>query len=89
MTKEKITTVAKLTSKNQVTIPKPIRKLLDVQSRNQIIFQTTESGDITIKAQDRTHAFWDKVEEEQAKYGPLDREEVFWGEDIEAEEFDL
>ncbi|GAA0365783.1 hypothetical protein GCM10008932_17470 [Alkalibacterium iburiense] len=86
--KEKNTVTAKITSKNQVTIPKSIRTALDIKSHDQIIFYTNDLGQVVIKGVDKKQAFWEIVEEQQAKYGPIDDEEMKWGTDIEAEDFD-
>lgn len=86
--KERNPVTAKITSKNQVTIPKSIRTALDIKSHDHIIFYTNEQGDVVIKSVDKKKAFWEKVEEQQATYGSIDDKEMTWGEDLEAEDFD-
>lgn len=85
---EKNAVIAKITSKNQVTIPKSIRTVLDIKSHDHIVFKIDELGQVIIKGVDKKQAFWEIVEEQQAKYGPIDDGEIYWGEDIEIGDFD-
>lgn len=85
---EKDAIIAKITSKNQITIPKSIRNVLDITSHDHIVFKTNELGQVIIKGVDKKQDFWERVEEQQAKYGPIDDGEINWGEDIEVEDFD-
>jgi len=86
--KERMAIVAKITSKNQVTIPKPIRNKLGLKSHDKLIFTTNESGQIIIKGAEEKDAFWQKVEEQQQKYGLLDETEMDWGNDVGHEVID-
>ena len=38
-----------LTSKGQMTVPKPVRESLDLRVGDKIIFEETESGDFLLK----------------------------------------
>lgn len=80
--------VAKITSKNQVTIPKPIRQKLGVHSYDQLAFEIKSNGDILIKKQPEKADFWSVVAEQTEKYGAYDDEEVDWGADLGSEVID-
>lgn len=80
--------VAKITSKNQVTIPKSIRTDLDIKPHDYIVFYTNDQGNVVIKRVDKKLVFWKRVEELQEKYGSINDEDLIWEEDIEDEDFD-
>lgn len=77
---------SKITSKNQVTIPKTVRNLLDIESTDVIEWKIDPSGTITVLPS--KPSLWETVIEQEKKYGNLATPEVDWGQDVESEEFD-
>ena len=43
------TAVSKLTSKNQTTIPAPVRKTLDLSAGDMLAFEVSDSGAVTLR----------------------------------------
>jgi len=77
---------AKLTSKNQLTLPKTVRDVLQIQAADMIIFSIDEQGTVTLKR--AQNDLWTTLNEQAAKYGNPNTPEMTWGPDIEAGDFD-
>ncbi|KAF0501014.1 AbrB/MazE/SpoVT family DNA-binding domain-containing protein [Pediococcus acidilactici] len=77
---------SKITSKNQVTIPKTVRDLLNVKSADTIEWQIEPNGTVTI-VQSKPD-LWQVVDQQAQKYGKVNTPEVDWGTDLESEDFD-
>ena len=43
------TAVSKLTSKNQTTIPAPVREMLDLSAGDMLAFEVSDSGAVTLR----------------------------------------
>ena len=80
------TVLSKITSKNQVTIPKAVREALDVKSSDSIKWEIEPDGDIKVKRDEPD--FWTTVDQQQKKYGSVDTPEIDWGPDVGSEDFD-
>lgn len=78
---------AKMTSKNQITIPKLIREVLSIHDKDTILFKIKPDGEVQIKPK-REKNLWDIVREQEEIYGTIRTEEIEWGDDVEAEDFD-
>ena len=72
--------VSRLTSKYQTTIPASVRKALSLGKGDAVIFETTESGSVTVrkampldlefaKAMEPLLSEWDSQEDEEAYRG--------------------
>lgn len=48
MNLDQVICVGQLTSKFQLTIPKPVRYLLDIEDRDQVIFVLNERGEVVL-----------------------------------------
>jgi antitoxin PrlF len=83
MLQEPVKVISKITSKNQVTVPQSIRKVLRVSSKDSIQWNIGKNGDVTVK--NASDNLWDVVNEQKAVYGTVDTPEVDWGSDIESE----
>lgn len=77
---------SKITSKNQVTIPKTVRDLLNVKSADTIEWQIEPNGTVMI-VQSKPD-LWQVVDQQAQKYGKVNTPEVDWGTDLESEDFD-
>ncbi|MDN2452985.1 type II toxin-antitoxin system PrlF family antitoxin [Lactobacillus sp. UCMA15818] len=77
---------SKITSKNQITVPKTVRELLKVQSADTIEWQIEPSGKVMIVRSKPD--LWHLVDEQEKKFGNLSTTEVDWGKDVESEDFD-
>ncbi|MFD1124854.1 type II toxin-antitoxin system PrlF family antitoxin [Lentilactobacillus raoultii] len=87
--KNNIIAVSKITSKNQVTIPKTIREVLNVKSSDEIVWALGADGQITVKKiSPEKDKFWKIVDEQEKKYGSVDTPEVNLGKDVGLEDFD-
>ncbi|GAA2972679.1 type II toxin-antitoxin system PrlF family antitoxin [Lentilactobacillus parakefiri] len=81
--------VSKITANNQVTIPKTVREVLNVQASDEIEWEVGFDGQVTVKkASPEESDFWKIVDEQEEKYGKVDTPEVDWGSDVGSEEFD-
>lgn len=69
---------AKLSSKNQLTIPKAIRDSLGLSDQDKVIFQIN-NGTVTLK---KDNDFWDEVKRQEKAYGNLSTDELDWGSDM-------
>ncbi|KRK80463.1 AbrB/MazE/SpoVT family DNA-binding domain-containing protein [Companilactobacillus nodensis] len=77
--------VAKVTSKNQITIPKEIRTKLNLKKHDNVEFVTKDNGEVVIKSK---NDLWSVVKEQEKKYGNLSTPEIDWGEDVGVEVID-
>ncbi|UUX33831.1 AbrB/MazE/SpoVT family DNA-binding domain-containing protein [Fundicoccus culcitae] len=85
--KQKLIISAKLSSKNQITIPREIRAKLGIQMHDEIAFEILESGHILLKKK-IIDDFWSQVAEHQAQYGLFEDDAVDWGADMGDEVID-
>lgn len=77
---------SKITSKNQITIPKIVRELLKVHSADSIEWQIEPSGRVMITRSQPD--LWQIIEEQESKFGNLSTTEIDWGKDVESADFD-
>ena len=77
---------SKITSKNQITIPKTVRELLKVRPTDTIEWQIEPNGRVMIVRSKPD--LWQLVDEQEKKFGNLSTTEVDWGKDVESEDFD-
>lgn len=77
-----------MTSKNQVTIPKQVREILQVDSHDELEFELQDTGEVLVRKREDSDNFWNKVAELQEKYDVVEEKELYWGPDVGAEEFD-
>lgn len=80
------TVMAKLTSKNQLTLPKTVRDVLRVGSADMVEFRIDETGQVTLRRSEND--LWSELHEQAAKYGNPSTPEIDWGTDVESEDFD-
>lgn len=85
--KQKLVVTAKVSSKNQITIPREIRAKLDIHVHDELAFEVHKSGHVIVKKK-TTNKLWDIVAEQQEKYGTLEVTDIEWGEDIGEEVVD-
>ena len=79
---------AKITSKNQITLPKILREKLELgDSDKTIVFNISEDKPVTDE-KPKTNNLWDIVEEQRKKYGSIDTPEIDWGSDVGEERID-
>jgi antitoxin PrlF len=75
-----ITAVSTLTSKNQTTIPAPVREALDLSAGDKLTFEVMENGVVILRkwapldlefaqAVERTLSEWASAEDEEAYRG--------------------
>jgi len=77
----------KMTTKNQITIPKMIREALQLKQRDQLKFKICESGKVIVERVE-TDDFWTVVTRQEKDYGNLSTPEVNWHTDAGTENFD-
>lgn len=77
-----------MTSKNQVTIPKQVREILQVDSHDELEFELQDTGEVLVRKREDSDNFWNKVAELQEKYDVVEEKELYWGPDVGVEEFD-
>jgi len=77
--------IAKITSKNQITIPKEVRTDLDLESNDSIEFIKNKEGGFSVK-KIKSSNLWDIVAQQEKMYGSIATPEIEWGTDIEAED---
>lgn len=75
----------KMTSKNQITIPKAVRDRLQLDGKDTIVFFDIQPNSITIE-KGKEENLWQTVKEQEKKYGSVATAEVDWGEDVGEEE---
>ena len=79
---------AKITSKNQITLPKILREKLELgDSDKTIVFNISDDKPVTVEKL-KTNNLWDIVEEQSKKYGSIDSPEIDWGSDVGEERID-
>ena len=79
---------AKITSKNQITLPKVLRDKLELgDSDKTIVFNISDDKPVTVEKL-KTNNLWDIVEEQRKKYGSIDTPEIDWGSDVGEERLD-
>ena len=79
---------AKITSKNQITLPKVLRDKLELgDSDKTIVFNISDDKPVTVEKL-KTNNLWDIVEEQRKKYGSIDTPEIDWGSDVGEERID-
>ena len=79
---------AKITSKNQITLPKVLRDKLELgHSDKTIVFSISDNKPVTVE-KPKTNNLWDIVEEQRKKYGSIDTPEIDWGLDVGEERLD-
>lgn len=66
---------AKLSSQNQLTVPKAIRDSLGLSDQDRVVFQLI-NGTVTLK---KDNAFWNNVKQQEKTYGNLSTDEFDWG----------
>ena len=77
---------SRITSKNQVTIPKTVRNFLKVKPSDSIEWTINANGQVSVTK--GTTELWDTVSEQEKEYGNLSTPEIDWGTDIESDDFD-
>lgn len=77
---------SRITSKNQVTIPKSVREALNINPADSIEWDVDPSGRVIVKK--TSGNLWDIVAEQEKEYGNFSTPEINWGNDLESEEFD-
>ena len=79
---------AKITSKNQITLPKILREKLELgDSDKTIVFNISDDKPVTVEKL-KTNNLWDIVEEQRKKYGSIDNPEIDWDSDVGEERID-
>ena len=79
---------AKITSKNQITLPKILREKLELgDSDKTIVFNISDDKPVTVEKL-KTNNLWDIVEEQRKKYVSIDTPEIDWGSDVGEERLD-
>ena len=79
---------AKITSKNQITLPKILREKLELgDSDKTIVCNISDDKPVTVEKL-KTNNLWDIVEEQRKKYGSIDTPEIDWGSDVGEERLD-
>lgn len=79
--------VAKVTAKNQITVPKSVREALQVGKQDKLRFSLRDNGEVIVE-REQPDEFWSAVEKQEKIYGNLSTPEPDWGTDVGAEEFD-
>lgn len=73
---------AKITSKNQITIPKAVRDSLKLNKNDKtLIFNINNHQKITVE-KPKKKSLWNIVAEQEKKYGSIDTPEIEWGDDV-------
>ncbi|WP_137596853.1 AbrB/MazE/SpoVT family DNA-binding domain-containing protein [Paucilactobacillus kaifaensis] len=78
---------ATVTSKNQVTIPKTVRDVLDIREHDKIVFVLSENGEVIVK-REQAKDIWELAREQVAQYGSINTSEMDWGPDVGNEVID-
>lgn len=76
---------AKMTSKNQITIPKSVRQKLGLKENRWVIFEFTPEGEIKVrgeKAAPSFEAFWKQELAIIEEMGKFDTGEMFFEKDL-------
>ena len=78
---------AKITSKNQITIPKAVRDTLKLNKNDKtIVFNIKDNESVTLEKPKNN--LWDIVDAQEKVYGNIDTPEIDWGQDVEEERID-
>ncbi|MFT9214579.1 MAG: type II toxin-antitoxin system PrlF family antitoxin [Liquorilactobacillus nagelii] len=77
---------SKITSKNQITIPKIVREFLEVKSTDTIEWKIEPNGKVVI-AKSKAD-LWQIINEQEKEFGNLSTAVVDWEKDLESEDFD-
>lgn len=77
---------SKITSKNQITIPKIVREFLEVKSADTIEWKIEPNGKVVI-AKSKAD-LWQIINEQEKEFGNLSTTVVDWEKDLESEDFD-
>ncbi|WP_239064468.1 MULTISPECIES: type II toxin-antitoxin system PrlF family antitoxin [Levilactobacillus] len=77
----------KMTTKNQITIPKMIREALQLKQQDHLKFKICESGEVTVERVE-IDDFWTVVTRQEKDYGNLSTPELNWHTDVGTENFD-
>ncbi|QDR73593.1 AbrB/MazE/SpoVT family DNA-binding domain-containing protein (plasmid) [Limosilactobacillus reuteri] len=81
--------ISTITAKNQTTIPRAVRRKLNLVPGDQLSYVIKSDGNVSIKkVKPKTDKMWQIAYQQEKKYGSFDTPEVDWGPDIESEEFD-
>lgn len=75
-----MTITTTMTSTNQITIPKAVTDLLNLQPNDLIDFIIHEDNTVSIQKSAKNN-LWDTIAQQQAQYGSIDTPELDWGED--------
>lgn len=86
--KEKNLASAKITSKNQITIPKEVRDKLGVTVHDELVFEYDNQKNFIVKKKKQPNDFWEIVAAQEVKYGSVEAPAVEWGEDVGSEVID-
>lgn len=78
---------AKVTSKNQITIPKAVRDRLGINGKDVSVSFNIEPDKVTIKKTPERN-LWQIVKKQEKIYGSVATPEINWGEDVGEEKFD-
>lgn len=79
---------AKITSKNQITIPKAVRDSLHLGKGDKtILFNIHDNQQITVE-KPHQQDLWTIVAEQAKKYGSVDTPEIDWGDGAGEERID-
>lgn len=76
---------AKMTSKNQIIIPKSVRQILGLKENHWVIFEFTPEGEIKVrgeKAAPSFEAFWKQELAIIEEMGKFDTGEMFFEKDL-------
>lgn len=81
---KKNTVISTLTAKNQITIPKIIRKFLNIKPTDIISWDIGENNTVVVSALKKD--IWGIIEEQAKEYGDIDVSEFEWCDDDDKEE---
>lgn len=73
---------ATMTSKNQITIPKAVRDLLQLKQSDNVQFKIDADNKVSLEKQSSKQSFWDEIMRQQKEYGKIDTPELDWGESV-------
>ncbi|RMC38108.1 MULTISPECIES: type II toxin-antitoxin system PrlF family antitoxin [unclassified Lactobacillus] len=76
---KKNTVTSTLTAKNQITIPKIIRKFLDIKPTDMISWDIRENNTVVVSSIKKN--IWDVITEQATEYGNIDVSEFDWCDD--------
>lgn len=82
---KKVQVSAKMTSKNQITVPKSVRQKLGLKENKKVIFEFTPEGEIKVTSEKNNldfEGFWKHELAVAEEYTSYDTEIVDFGEDV-------